>query len=193
MSRMDGKKTHTHTFYGSNFDIARPQKQYEAKNKTTSCPKHVLVDVYATGSGRRVVDQRVNRRLCVQKILVLSVEPRGEVIADVLRCDLGDVLVRRNGAVVRLQEHHHFHPVMSGRSPPLYCTLTLIAMQGHQKRKEKKRKEKKRCCLKKNLNVVVVFHIQRIGCQPEKTTLHNVWVQNAPQNDVTKTKTCTQT
>ena len=40
---------------------------------------------------------------------------------------------------------------MSGRSPPLYCTLTLIAMQGHQKRKEKKRKEKKRkekkrCC-----------------------------------------------
>ena len=121
------------------------------KNKTTSCPTHVLVDVYATGSGRRVVDQRVNRRLCVQKILVLSVEPRGEVIADVLRCDLGDVLVRRNGAVVRLQEHHHFHPVMSGRSPPLYCTLTLIAMQGHQKRKEKKRKEKKRkekkrCC-----------------------------------------------
>ena len=94
----------------------------------------------------------------------------------------GDVLVRRNGAVVRLQEHHHFHPVMSGRSPPLYCTLTLIDMQEHQKRKEKKRKD-----------VVVVFHIQRIGCQPEKTTLHNVWVQNAPQNDVTKTKTCTQT
>ena len=133
MSRMDGKKTHTHT---------RPQKQYETKNKTTSCPTHVLVDVYATGSGRRDVDQRVNRRLCVQKILVLSVEPRGEVIADVLRCDLGDVLVRRNGAVVRLQEHHHFHPVRSGRSPPLYCTLTLLAMQGHQKRKEKKRKEK---------------------------------------------------
>ena len=33
------------------------------------------------------------------------------MIADVFRCDLGDVLVRRNGAVVRLQEHHHFHPV----------------------------------------------------------------------------------
>ena len=114
---MDGKKTHTHT---------RPQKQYETKNKTTSCPTHVLVDVYATGSGRRVVDQRVNRRLCVQKILVLSVEPRGEVIADVLRCDLGDVLVRRNGAVVRLQEHHHFHPVMSGRSPPLYCVCVCV-------------------------------------------------------------------
>ena len=56
---------------------------YKTKNKTTSCPTHVLVDVYATGSGRRVVDQRINRRLCVQKILVLSVEPRGEVFADV--------------------------------------------------------------------------------------------------------------
>ena len=41
---------------------------------------------------------------------------------------------------------------MSGRSPPLYCTLTLIAMQGHQTN--------------------IVSHIQRIGFQPEKTTSH---------------------
>ena len=27
---------------------------------------------------------------------------------------------------------------MSGRSPPLYCTLTLIAMQGHQKNSKNK-------------------------------------------------------
>ena len=26
---------------------------------------------------------------------------------------------------------------MPGRNPPFYCTLTLIAMQGHQKNKDK--------------------------------------------------------
>ena len=28
---------------------------------------------------------------------------------------------------------HWVNSIMSGRSPPLYCTLKLIAMQGHQK------------------------------------------------------------
>ena len=28
--------------------------------------------------------------------------------------------------------------IMSGRSPPLYCTLTLIAMQGHQTKSKNK-------------------------------------------------------
>ena len=74
----------------------------------------------------------------------------------------------------------------------LYTYINRHAGTPEKKRKEKKRKEKKRK-EKKRKDVVVVFHIQRIGCQPEKTTLHNVWVQNAPQNDVTKTKTCTQT
>ena len=69
----------------------------------------------------------------------------------------------------------------------LYTYINRHAGTPEKKRKEKKIKENKR------KDVVVVFHIQRIGCQPEKTTLHNVWVQNAPQNDVTKTKTCTQT
>ena len=81
-----------------------------------------------------------------------------------------------------------FPPSNVGEKPTviLYTYINRHAGTPEKKRKEKKRKEKKR-------KYVVVFHIQRIGCQPEKTTLHNVWVQNAPQNDVTKTKTCTQT
>ena len=80
-----------------------------------------------------------------------------------------------------------FPPSNVGEKPTviLYTYINRHAGTPEKKRKEKKRKEKKRRD--------VVFHIQRIGCQPEKTTLHNVWVQNAPQNDVTKTKTCTQT
>ena len=69
--------------------------------------------------------------------------------------------------------------------PSFPCRDTKEKKRKEKKRKEKKRKEKKRK-EKKRKYVVVVFHIQRIGCQPEKTTLHNVWVQNAPQNDVTK-------
>ena len=82
-----------------------------------------------------------------------------------------------------------FPPSNVGEKPTviLYTYINRHAGTPEKKRKEKKRKEKKR------KDVVVVFHIQRIGCQPEKTTLHNVWVENAPQNDVTKTKTCTQT
>ena len=81
-----------------------------------------------------------------------------------------------------------FPPSNVGEKPTviLYTYINRHAGTPEKKRKEKKRKEKKR-------KDVVVFHIQRIGCQPEKTTLHNVWVQNAPQNVVTKTKTCTQT
>ena len=82
-----------------------------------------------------------------------------------------------------------FPPSNVGEKPTviLYTYINRHAGTPEKKRKEKKRKEKKR------KDVVVVLNIQRIGCQPEKTTLHNVWVQNAPQNDVTKTKTCTQT
>ena len=29
-------------------------------------------------------------------------------------------------------ESHRVNSIISGRSPPLYCTLTLIAMYGHQ-------------------------------------------------------------
>ena len=92
-----------------------------------------------------------------------------------------------------------FPPSNVGEKPTviLYTYINRHAGTPEKKRKEKKRKEKKRKEKKrkekKRKDVVVVFHIQRIGCQPEKTTLHNVWVQNAPQNDVTKTKTCTQT
>ena len=84
-----------------------------------------------------------------------------------------------------------FPPSNVGEKPTviLYTYINRHAGTPEKKRKEKKRKEKQ----KKRKDVVDVFHIQRIGCQPEKTTLHNVWVQNAPQNDVTKTKTCTQT
>ena len=47
---------------------------------------------------------------------------------------------------------------MSGRSPPLYCTLTtLIAMQGHQKKTVKTK--------------VVDSHIQRIVLATEETTV----------------------
>ena len=30
--------------------------------------------------------------------------------------------------------NHWVNSIMSGRSPPLYCTLILIAMQSHQKK-----------------------------------------------------------
>ena len=83
---------------------------------------------------------------------------------------------------------------MSGRIPPLYCTLTLIAMQGQYivksivlmsiivVFKEKSEhppviggKMSKRLggikgCKYKTSSVVVVSHIQRIGCQPHRTT-----------------------
>ena len=105
---------------------------------------------------------------------------------------------------------------MSGRNPPSYCTLTLIAMQGHQQKGRQNNtssnnKDKYNTIIEtrtaedhddENLHnpetvqdavihcfshsaywlptrknyfvvvVVVVSHIQRIGCQPEKTTLH---------------------
>ena len=35
-------------------------------------------------------------------------------------------------------KQHWVNSIMSGRSPPLYCTFTLIAMQGHQKNIKKK-------------------------------------------------------
>ena len=33
--------------------------------------------------------------------------------------------------------YHWVNSIISGRGPPLYCTLTLIAMQGHQKNSTK--------------------------------------------------------
>ena len=39
---------------------------------------------------------------------------------------------------VPLWWYHWVNSIISGRSPPLYCTLTLIAMQGHQKNSKDK-------------------------------------------------------
>ena len=57
---------------------------------------------------------------------------------------------------------------MSGRTPPLYCTLTLIAMQGHQKNSE-------------NKNIVVQYIIKHgsniychIGCEDKATTWYYI-------------------
>ena len=60
---------------------------------------------------------------------------------------MGEKMSKRLGGIKRLQIQnlfmtfkqvprcrlHWVHSIMSGRNPPLYCTFTLIAMQGHQK------------------------------------------------------------
>ena len=60
---------------------------------------------------------------------------------------MGEKMSKRLGGIKRLQiqnlfmafkqvprcRYHWVHSIMSGRNPPLYCTFTLIAMQGHQK------------------------------------------------------------
>ena len=40
-------------------------------------------------------------------------------------------------------KHYWVNSIMLGRSPPLYCTLTLIAMQGHQKKTVKTKQRQK--------------------------------------------------
>ena len=50
---------------------------------------------------------------------------------------------------------------MSRRSPPLYCILTLIAMQGHQKDSKTKQKQ---CSTPSNMVVIIYYYI----------TTHNV-------------------
>ena len=76
---------------------------------------------------------------------------------------------------------------MSGRNPPSYCTLTLIAMQGHQQKGRQtntssNNKDKSDTIIDTStaedhdVVVVVVSHVKRIGGQPEKTTLP--WVAN---------------
>ena len=55
--------------------------------------------------------------------------------------------------------------IISGRSPPLYCTLTLIAMQGHQKRQRKKQNK-----IKYGTRYIVIIYCY-IGCEDEVTTL----------------------
>ena len=69
----------------------------------------------------------------------------------------------------------------------LYTYINRHAGTPEKKRKEKKRKEKKRCCC------CFSHSAYWLPTRKNYSTLHNVWVQNAPQNDVTKTKTCTQT
>ena len=49
---------------------------------------------------------------------------------------------------------------MSGRSPPLYCTLTLIAMQGHQTKSKNETETS---------NMVVIIYCY-IGCKDKATT-----------------------
>ena len=46
---------------------------------------------------------------------------------------------------------------MSGRSPPLYCTLTLIAMQGHQKNSKNKTKTMYYSSSTQQSNIIVPF------------------------------------
>ena len=92
---------------------------------------------------------------------------------------------------------------MSGRNPPSYCTLTLIAMHGHQQKGRQNNtssnnKDKSNTIIVTSIaedhddenlhnpetvqdavihlevDEVVVSHIQRIGCQPEKKLLYTV-------------------
>ena len=55
--------------------------------------------------------------------------------------------------------------IMSGRSPSLYYTGTLIAMQGYQRKDKTKQK---RCSLKENHNVVIIHCF--IGCKDKTST-----------------------
>ena len=57
-----------------------------------------------------------------------------------------------------------------GRSPPLYCTFTLIAMQGSQKNSLKKQKTPS--------HMVVIIYCY-IGCENEVTTLKRRCTQGA--------------
>ena len=53
---------------------------------------------------------------------------------------------------------------MSGRSPPLYCTITLIAMQGHKENSKNKNK-----VVHPSSNMVVIVYCY-IGCKDKVTT-----------------------
>ena len=61
---------------------------------------------------------------------------------------------------------------MSGRNPPLYCTLTLLAMQGHQKNSKTIQKQ---CSTPLN-NVVIIYYY--IGC---KYTAHAWYLTGFPK------------
>ena len=52
--------------------------------------------------------------------------------------------------------------IMSGRRPPLYCTFTLIAMQGHQKNVRKKQ----RLCSTPSHRVVVIYITKSVYTKP---------------------------
>ena len=58
----------------------------------------------------------------------------------------------------------HATSIMSGRSPPLYCTLTLIAKQGHQKNSKTKNN-----VVHLSSNMVVIIYCY-IGCKDKATT-----------------------
>ena len=49
---------------------------------------------------------------------------------------------------------------MSGRNPPLYCTLTLIAMQGHQA----KQRQETRCAWMQLIFVTLCLLMGSDGC-----------------------------
>ena len=63
---------------------------------------------------------------------------------------------------------------MSGRSPPLYCTLTLIAMKRHQEnsmKRHQKNSKNKSNVVHLSLNmVVVIIYCYIIGCKDKVTT-----------------------
>ena len=53
---------------------------------------------------------------------------------------------------------------MSGRSPPLYCTLTLIAMQGHR---QEAKINQKQCSTSSNMVTTIYCFI---GCKDKAST-----------------------
>ena len=53
------------------------------------------------------------------------------------------------------------------RSPPLYCTLTLIAMQGHQRNIKNKNN-----VVHTSSNMVVIIYCYIIGCKDKATKWH---------------------
>ena len=67
---------------------------------------------------------------------------RGETNVKTFRWDqrlqIQNLFMASNSKRVPLWWYHWANSIISGRSPPLYCTLTLIAMQGHQKNSKDK-------------------------------------------------------
>ena len=69
---------------------------------------------------------------------------------------------------------------MSERSQPLYCTLTLIAMQGHHK--NSKNKTETICSTSSHMVVVIIILYYYVGYKFKATTWYLTGFPNVSNN-----------